>query len=241
MNRRQRAGWVPVVRRNTVTALHAPWPPPEDLEPRSVAICRVRGRPAVVLGSTQPVDTLDTARCSAAGVDIVRRRSGGGAVLVAPAAQVWVELWIPRDDPLWDDDVISAASWLGNSWMEALMAMGAKDLSVHAGRTTSSPWSAQVCFAGVGPGEVVTAGAKLVGVAQRRTRHGARFHCLSPLAWDPSALLALLRLDEGVRAGGAVELAGAATGLRDALSVGAEVDADDLVAAVEKALMAALP
>ena len=39
-------------------------------------------------------------------MDVVRRRSGGGAVLVGAGEQVWVEVWIPRDDALWDDDVI---------------------------------------------------------------------------------------------------------------------------------------
>jgi lipoate-protein ligase A len=34
-----------------------------------------------------------------------------------------------------------------------------------------------VCFAGVGPGEVLTGDRKLVGLSQRRTRHGIRIQC----------------------------------------------------------------
>ena len=39
---------------------------------------------AVVLGSTQGLISVDQDACAAAGVDIVRRRSGGGAVLAVP-------------------------------------------------------------------------------------------------------------------------------------------------------------
>ena len=38
-------------------------------------------------------------------------------------------------------------------------------------------WCPLVCFAGVGPGEVLAGGRKLVGISQRRTRAGARFQC----------------------------------------------------------------
>jgi hypothetical protein len=56
-----------------------------------------------------------------------------------------------------------------------------------------SAWSRVVCFAGLGPGEVVDAtGFKVVGVSQRRTRAIARFQCALPLRWDPARLSGLL-------------------------------------------------
>ncbi len=105
----------------------------------------------------------------AEGVDVVRRRSGGGAVLVGAGEQVWVEVWIPRDDPLWDDDVIRSSWWLGETWKRALEELGAPGLLVHRRRSTGRDWSDLVCFAGIGPGEVMAGTAKVVGVAQRRT------------------------------------------------------------------------
>ena len=39
-------------------------------------------RPAVVLGSGQAADVIDAAEAESHGIDVVRRRSGGGAVLV---------------------------------------------------------------------------------------------------------------------------------------------------------------
>ena len=61
--------------------------------------------PALVLGSTQPDTHADPARAVSGGYEIVRRRSGGGSVWLAPGAQVWVDVWLPAGDPWWDDDL----------------------------------------------------------------------------------------------------------------------------------------
>jgi hypothetical protein len=48
-------------------------------------------------------------------------------------------------------------------------------------------WSDRVCFAGIGPGEVLdAAGRKVVGISQRRTRGSARFQCAALGRWDPA-------------------------------------------------------
>ncbi len=85
---------------------------------RSVRILTV-DRPALVLGSTQIVDDGLGGRASAAGVEIVRRRSGGGAVLLRTDEVVWVDVVVPAGDPLWSDDVGRAFFWLGRVWADA--------------------------------------------------------------------------------------------------------------------------
>ncbi|MBO0730842.1 MAG: hypothetical protein J2P57_16420, partial [Acidimicrobiaceae bacterium] len=132
---------------------------------------------AVVLGSSQPSSHVDEARLAAAGVELARRRSGGGAVLVGPGEALWVDVVMPAHSPGWDDDVRVAAVWMGRRWVEAVDATGVKGADVWAGGMQRRPWSKQVCFAGVGPGEVLLGGRKLVGVSQRRTRAGALFQC----------------------------------------------------------------
>ncbi len=128
--------------------------------------------PALVLGSTQPA-------VAGGGVDVVRRRSGGGAVLVGDGACTWLDLVIPRTSPLWADDVGAAMHWVGTCWAAALGDLGVAT-TVHRGALRHSEWSRAVCFAGLGPGEVVDAeGRKVVGVAQRRTRAGARFQTVA--------------------------------------------------------------
>jgi lipoate-protein ligase A len=81
------------------------------------------------------------------------------------------------------------------------------------GRLRQSNWSARVCFAGVGAGEVTVEGRKVVGISQRRTRRAALFQCAVPVVWDPTRLLDLLALDPAERATGTVALAEAAVGI----------------------------
>ena len=201
------------------------WPP--DPVP-SVRVVEVTGR-AVVLGSTQPVDTVDGAAVAAAGLEVVRRRSGGGAVLVAPGELVWVDAFVPVGDGLSSPDVGRATHWLGAVWAGALGVCGV-DASWHDGGLVTTPWSRLVCFAGLGPGEVRAGGAKVVGVSQRRTREGALFSSAALLRWDPAALLAVLALDPAERERAAAALMGAATAL--------ELPAPDLEAAVLERLAA---
>ncbi len=161
--------------------------------------------PALVLGSTQPVTDADQERCAAAGVAVVRRRSGGGAVLVGPEECTWVDVLVPRGDPLWHDDVGRAAWWLGDAWCAALDAVGVHGCTTHRGAMVRTRWSALVCFAGLGPGEVVDgSGAKVVGISQRRTRGMARFQCAVPMRWEPARISALLSARPPVSELGAV-------------------------------------
>jgi lipoate-protein ligase A len=164
---------------------------------RAVAVLGV-DRPALVLGSTQRDDVVDHDAAARLGVDVVRRRSGGGAVLLRPGGTVWVDVELPRDDPLWHDDIGRATWWLGDAWAGALASVGVRDPEVHRGGLVRSPESALVCFAGRGPGEVTVDGAKAVGISQRRRRAGARFQCAVPLAWDAATLAALLPAARGV-------------------------------------------
>lgn len=169
-------------------------------------------RPALVLGSTQPETDVDGEALAAAGVDLVRRRSGGGAVLLRPGAALWVDVELPAGDALWQADVGRAFHWLGAVWCEALAALGVA-ASVHTGGLRTNEWSRRVCFAGLGPGEVTVGGRKLVGISQRRTRDGARFQCLVPRRWDPVEVVGFLALDAGGRAAAHEALADVATGL----------------------------
>ncbi len=154
-------------------------------------------RPAIALGSTQQPDVLDAAACAAAGIEIVRRRSGGGVVLLEPGGSVWFDVVVPaavRDVVGLGDDVGASMVWLGEHISAALGTLGAgAGLDVHrGGMACSSGWCPLVCFAGLGPGEVVLDGVKLVGISQRRTRAASRFQSAVHVAWRPERLVPLL-------------------------------------------------
>ena len=203
------AGWRVEVVRDGIGERMAARPVGE----RSIVVLDV-ARPTLVLGSSQKDEAVDLARAAARGVDVVRRRSGGAAVLVEPGAALWVDVTIPAGDPLWDDDVGRAFHWLGRAWAEvvAVGAMGGH-VELYDGPLRKTAWSPQVCFAGLGPGEVTLAGRKVVGLSQRRTREAALFQCCVALRWEPERLLDLLDLDDGTRARGALELRDVAAGL----------------------------
>jgi lipoate-protein ligase A len=159
---------------------------------RAVWVCDVTG-PALVLGSAQPDGLVDRAACAAAGIEVVRRRSGGGAVLVVPGEVLWVDVVLPAGDSLWQDDIGRASHWVGEAWAAALHELGVSP-DVHRGGLVRTKWSEAVCFAGVGAGEVTVQGRKVVGISQRRTRGWARFQCAALGQWDPSAVTSLLGL-----------------------------------------------
>jgi len=166
-------------------------------------------RPVMVIGSTQPWSDVDHGRAAAAGTEVVRRHSGGGAVLLVPGGQVWAEIVVPAGDPLWQADVNRATHWLGRAWTQTLRDLGV-NARRHAGGMVAGPWSWLACFGGLGPGEVTVDGRKVVGISQRRTRGGARFQCAVLLRWDPAALVHLLVMEEQQRERASAALAEAA-------------------------------
>ena len=149
--------------------------------------------PALVLGSTQSSSVVDVDACRAAGVDVVRRRSGGGAVLLRPAEVTWVDVVVPRGASGWADDVHAPMVWLGGHLAETFRSLlPGWTITVHDAPTASTDFSALVCFDGLGAGEVLLGGHKLVGISQRRTRHAARLQCCWYSAHDPVNLVDLL-------------------------------------------------
>jgi len=147
--------------------------------------------PTLVLGSSQALGSVDEDAAARQGIDVVRRRSGGGGVLLWPGEFVWLDLVIPASDALWSDDVGRSMWWVGELWCAALAAVEPL-ATVHRGRLQRTAWSTDVCFAGIGPGELLRGRSKLVGISQRRTRHAARFQTMVHLKWRPEVVASLV-------------------------------------------------
>ncbi len=158
---------------------------------------------AIVLGSRQAEDVVDQAASRRAGIDVVKRRSGGGAVLILPDDIVWIDViasrgWLP-------DDVRDSMIMVGECWRQALIdqdraahgdaGMDPGEVAVHRGGMVVSEWSALICFAGLGPGEVTQNGEKLVGLSQRRTRNGVRIQGMLHRRSDLQSMRALFAVE----------------------------------------------
>ncbi len=150
--------------------------------------------PALVLGSMQDPSVVDAAACGRAGVEVVRRRSGGGAVLLRPGEVSWIDVIVPVGTAGWATDVHAPMVWLGHRLAEVFRGLFGFDLDlvVHDGAMVSTAWSSTICFDGVGAGEVLLDGRKLVGISQRRMRHAARLQCCWYVRYDPNELVELL-------------------------------------------------
>ena len=131
-------------------------------------------QPALVLSRGSRVQA-DESACRAAGVEVVRRGSGGGPVLWTDAL-VALDVAVPREHRLWSADVVATYRWLGEMLAEALRALGVNDataLAPEAARSLNDPTlAAMACYAGVSPWEVLVDGRKLVGLSQVRRAAG---------------------------------------------------------------------
>lgn len=167
-------------RSGPVAELHTAFPEPAG---RALVVVSSPTDRAVVLGSAQAEGLLDTAAVEAAGYALVRRRSGGGAVLVEPGALAWVDVHVPAGDPLWSADVGAAFLWLGAAWARALEALlpSGTPVTVRDGPPERSPEGRLFCYAALGTGEVAVAGRKVVGISQRRDRRGAWLQSMAAL------------------------------------------------------------
>lgn len=185
---------------------------PVEVSGRALWIPTLSTQRVLVLGSSQRDDDLDHAALEAADVQVARRRSGGGAVLVSSADLVWFDIVLTNTDPLWIDDISTSFDWLGEAMANALSSLGV-ETTVHRGAMVRTDWSRRVCFAGLGPGELTQGTRKLVGMSQRRTRDWARFQVAVLRRWSGTEHRQMFQVAETEAASADAELELAATGL----------------------------
>jgi lipoate---protein ligase len=131
-----------------------------------------------------------------------------------------LDVVLPTGHPwLADPDLGAVFDPIGEAWMAALDDLGVPDLSIHRGPATASRLGpedrrplAEVCYASLGRGELTSGGRKLVGLSQRRRRHGALIQCGVLRRWKPDPLIAALDVEVARDA-----ITSAAVGLDDVL------------------------
>jgi lipoate-protein ligase A len=193
--------------------------------PQRQAVAGRVAHPTLVLGSTQSVGVVRAESAAEEGVEVVRRHGGGGAVLLHPGDHLWLEAWIPRDDPLWQADVTAASAWVGRWWADGLSRLGVGGCTVHDGPAAPGPHGALICFSGRGPGEVFHGDRKVVGLSQWRSREGALFHACAYARWDPAPLIGLLELAPGEGTSLRRDLARSVVGLEELDQPGGDLTA----------------
>jgi lipoate-protein ligase A len=127
------------------------------------------GEPTLVLGASQSIELLNREKLDS--VVLRRRRGGGGLVLLQPD-DLWIDWWIPANDPRWSRDVHVSSLQAGGWWRDVLAQRVTGDVTMHEGSLEGDPRHRVVCFAGRGPGEIFVDARKAVGLAQWRVREG---------------------------------------------------------------------
>lgn len=133
---------------------------------------------AVIMGCSQRPSEEQTQRSVQAGFPILRRRSGGGAVLAGPW-MLSVTVFIPTDHPVAGQNIIEIFSWIERIWIDALLACavpckGVDQQMIDRSKVISQQQDLKwACYASLSHGEIVSEdGRKLVGLAQIRKRKG---------------------------------------------------------------------
>jgi len=131
--------------------------------------------PAVSLGHMQCAEQiLDLDACAAAGVDVVQRPTGGRAVLH------WEEVTYAVvgtvDDMRFGTDLAATHARIGACLAAALARLGVSATLSRPALDPERRLSRQPCFVSSGRAELLVGGRKLLGSAQRRTRHAFLQH-----------------------------------------------------------------
>jgi lipoyl(octanoyl) transferase len=141
--------------------------------------------PAVSLGYGQPVASdIDQLQCQALGIDIVRRPTGGRAVL--HDHEVTYSIVIRADDPRVAPGVLAAYLMVSQALIRGLSFLGiaAELLPLRRGIPASAEAVNPACFATPSSYEVAVGGRKIIGSAQRRLQGVIMQHGSIPISWD---------------------------------------------------------
>jgi len=148
--------------------------------------------PTLSLGYGQAIRSdIDFAQCQALGIDIVRRPTGGRAVL--HDHEVTYSLVIGADDPRVTQGVLAAYLTISQALIRGLSYLGVTAELSPIRRATPLPSDAAspVCFATPSSYEVVVAGRKVIGSAQRRAHGVIMQHGSIPISWDVDKMRAI--------------------------------------------------
>jgi len=152
-------------------------------------------RPALTLGYFQRIgQAVDLQYCAAESIDVVRRRTGGRAILHVPE-ELTYSFSSPFTPPFDATDLHETYSILSGAFLAAFRSLGI-DASLAPGRRRRErPARNPVCFQALSFSEAAVAGRKVIGSAQKRWPDGLMQQGSIPLAIDHSRLYRALRFE----------------------------------------------
>ncbi len=180
--------------------------------------------PCLSLGHAQPFADVDVERIKSHGWDVVRRVTGGRAILHTD--ELTYSVTGSADESVLSGSVLESYNRLAQALLFAVRELGLpveiKEDTSPVGHASSVTYPNPVCFEVPSTYEITVNGKKLIGSAQARKREGVLQHGSLPLAGDLTRICqALVFKDESARENAMQRLLARATTVE---SVGVETD-----------------
>jgi len=152
-------------------------------------------RPTLTVGYAQNFGKeIDVNQCRKLGIQIVRRPTGGRALL--HQHEVTYSFTAPIPHPKFPSSLFGAYKSVAEALLEGLKGIGVRDAILASGRKTDmgrNPSHSPSCLSSVNHFEIEVQGAKLVGSAQRRTKRAFLQHGSIILDLDRNLLNSLFK------------------------------------------------
>ncbi|MBN1887266.1 MAG: lipoate--protein ligase family protein [Thermoflexales bacterium] len=144
------------------------------------------------LGHAQPAAEVDWEACRRLGVDVVRRSSGGRAILHVD--ELTYSLAAPDSEPRVAGDIVSSYRKISAGLLAGLRLLNVPGLESkpQASSTHRALPASPVCFQAPSHYEITVGGKKLAGSAQMRKRAVLLQHGAIPLCGDIARICRLL-------------------------------------------------
>lgn len=147
--------------------------------------------PCLSLGHAQPFADVDLDRLRERGWDVVRRPTGGRAILHTD--ELTYSVIAPPDEPAVMGTLLESYNRLAQGLLDAVKLLGL-DAQIKTGPRTAIDTSNPVCFEAPSAYEITVDGRKLIGSAQARRKEGVLQHGSLPLVGDLSRITDVLVL-----------------------------------------------
>jgi len=174
--------------------------------------------PCLSLGYAQPFSDVDTERLAERGWNVVRRMTGGRAILHTD--ELTYSVTGPKDEPRLAGGVLASYRRLSQALLQALLRLEVPAEALPEPETSSGNPEQKdaICFKVPSNYEITVGGKKLIGSAQARKKAGVLQHGSLPLYGDLGRIAeALVFPDEASRAAAARRLLGRATTVQRAI------------------------
>lgn len=146
------------------------------------------------LGHAQPYSEVNTKTLTENGWDVVRRPTGGRAILHVD--ELTYAVIAPEDEPRVKGGVLESYLRLSEALLRSLRILGLSPLAKEKSRSSNKTKPNPVCFEVPSNYEITVNGKKLIGSAQARRKEGILQHGALPLYGDLTRVITALEFKD---------------------------------------------